>query len=52
MAGQLWGALHGYVMLELTGYHQVVDDPEHEVLWPMLGNILFAYLPDPAQDES
>jgi AcrR family transcriptional regulator len=52
LAGQLWVALHGYVLLEHTGYHHVVDDPENEVLWPMLANILFAYLPDPAQDES
>jgi AcrR family transcriptional regulator len=49
VAGQLWVALHGYVLLEHTGYHQVVDDPENEVLWPMLAHILFAYLPDPEQ---
>jgi AcrR family transcriptional regulator len=42
VAGQLWSALHGYVMLELAGYHRVVDDPENQLLWPMLGNLLTA----------
>ncbi len=50
LAGQLWVALHGYVLAEHSGYHQVVDDPENEVLWPMLANILFAYLPDAGKD--
>ncbi|WP_183098095.1 TetR/AcrR family transcriptional regulator [Nocardioides pelophilus] len=40
VAGQFWSALHGYVMLELAGYHQVTDDPEHDVLWPMLAHLL------------
>lgn len=40
VAGQFWSALHGYVMLELAGYHQVTDDPEHDVLWPMLTHLL------------
>ena len=40
VAGQLWTALHGYVMIELAGYHRVVEDPEHQVLWPMLANLI------------
>lgn len=40
VAGQFWSALHGYVMLELAGYHRVTDDPEHDVLWPMLSHLL------------
>ena len=47
LAGQLWVALHGYVLAEHSGYHQVVEDPENEILWPMLANLLFAYLPEP-----
>ena len=45
VAGQFWSALHGYVMLELAGYHQVTDDPERDVLWPMLSNLLAALVP-------
>lgn len=40
VAGQLWSALHGYVMLELSGFIHVVDDPETQLLWPMLTNLL------------
>lgn len=40
IAGQFWSALHGYVMLELAGYHHVTDDPENDVLWPMLAGLL------------
>lgn len=40
VAGQFWSALHGYVMLELAGYHQITDDPENDVLWPMLAHLL------------
>ena len=40
VAGQLWSALHGYVMLELSGFHRVVDDPEQQLLWPMLGHLV------------
>ncbi|HEX6151073.1 TetR/AcrR family transcriptional regulator [Nocardioides sp.] len=42
VAAQFWSALHGYVMLELAGMDQVVDDPEHTVLWSMLANLLSA----------
>jgi AcrR family transcriptional regulator len=42
VAGQLWCALHGYVMLELSGFHRVVDDPENELLVPMLRHLLSA----------
>ena len=47
VAGQLWTALHGYVMLELAGYQGVVEDPEGQILWPMLQNLVTA-LADPA----
>jgi len=40
VAGQFWAALHGYVSLELTGFHAVVADPESQVLQPMLGHLL------------
>jgi AcrR family transcriptional regulator len=40
VAGQFWSALHGYVMLELANYHQITDDPENDVLWPMLAHLL------------
>lgn len=42
VAGQVWAALHGYVMLELAGLHGVVDDPEQRLLWPMLTHLLDA----------
>ena len=42
VAAQFWSALHGYVMLELAGMDQVVQDPEHTVLWTMLSNLLSA----------
>lgn len=42
VAGQLWAALHGYVMLELSGFHGVVEDPEAELLWPMLTHLVAA----------
>ena len=42
VAAQFWSALHGYVMLELAGMDQVVQDPEHHVLWSMLANLLSA----------
>ena len=45
VAAQFWSALHGYVMLELAGMDQVVADPEHSVLWRMLGNLLSALAP-------
>lgn len=40
VAGQFWSALHGYVMLELSGLVLVVPDPEHQLLWPMLEHLL------------
>jgi AcrR family transcriptional regulator len=45
VAAQFWSALHGYVMLELAGMDQVVDDPEHTVLWQMLSHLLIALSP-------
>ncbi|QBR91958.1 TetR/AcrR family transcriptional regulator [Nocardioides euryhalodurans] len=42
VAAQFWSALHGYVMLELAGLDQVVEDPTHAVLWTMLANLLSA----------
>lgn len=40
VAGRLWTALHGYVMLELSGFLGVVEDPEREILWPMLAHLI------------
>lgn len=45
VAAQYWSALHGYVTLELAGIGGVVTDPEHDVLWPMLSNLLSALAP-------
>jgi AcrR family transcriptional regulator len=45
VAAQFWSALHGYVMLELAGMDQVVEDPEPSVLWSMLSNLLSALSP-------
>jgi AcrR family transcriptional regulator len=43
VAGQLWSALHGYVMLELAGYHR--EETAEHVLWPMLANLITALRP-------
>lgn len=40
VAAQWWSALHGYMMLELAGMDQVVRDPEHDVLWQLMANLL------------
>ena len=40
VAAQFWSALHGYVMLELSGLVRIVDEPERTVLWPMLAHLL------------
>ena len=45
VAAQFWSAIHGYTMLELAGMDQVVADPEHEVLWRLLSNLLSALAP-------
>jgi hypothetical protein len=42
VAAQVWTALHGYVMLELAGFHHVVPDPEDDLLWPLLMNLISA----------
>jgi len=41
-AGQVWTAVHGYVMLELAGFNHVVDDPEHQLLEPLLNHLIEA----------
>jgi AcrR family transcriptional regulator len=45
VAGQFWAALHGYVMIELSGLSHVVDDPETQILQPLLANLLAALMP-------
>ena len=45
VAGQFWAALHGYVMIELSGLSHVVDDPERTILQPLLANLLSALAP-------
>jgi AcrR family transcriptional regulator len=42
VAGQFWAALHGYVMIELSGLSHVVEDPEGQILQPLLANLLKA----------
>jgi AcrR family transcriptional regulator len=45
VAGQFWAALHGYVMIEISGLSHVVEDPEAEILQPLLANLLTALAP-------
>ncbi|KQW47825.1 hypothetical protein ASC77_15490 [Nocardioides sp. Root1257] len=45
VAGQFWAALHGYVMIELSGLSHVVEDPEAQILQPLLANLLTALGP-------
>jgi len=45
VAGQFWAALHGYVMIEIGGLSHVVEDPEVEILQPLLANLLTALAP-------
>ncbi|WP_051551600.1 TetR/AcrR family transcriptional regulator [Nocardioides sp. URHA0020] len=45
VAGQFWAALHGYVMIELSGLSHVVEDPEAQILQPLLTNLLTALGP-------
>ncbi|MBN3785627.1 TetR/AcrR family transcriptional regulator [Burkholderia sp. Ac-20353] len=40
IARQLWGAVHGFVMLELAGHFADVADPPSEVLLPMCNNLI------------
>jgi len=40
VAAQWWTALHGFVMLELSRFIDIVEDPESQVLQPMLDNLL------------
>lgn len=49
VAGQLWTALHGYLMLELAGFHEVVDDPETQLLQPLLAHLVAGLLADDAR---
>jgi AcrR family transcriptional regulator len=49
VAGQFWAALHGYVMIELGGLSHVVEDPERQILQPLLANLLSALAPDPVR---
>ena len=44
VAGQLWTALHGYLMLEQAGFHRVVDDPESQLLQAMLTHLIAGLL--------
>ena len=47
VAAQFWSALHGYVMLELSGNVRIVHDSENTVLWPMLAHLLQGLAPPP-----
>ncbi|WP_175781854.1 TetR/AcrR family transcriptional regulator [Burkholderia anthina] len=40
IARQLWGAVHGFVMLELAGHFADVSNPPAEILVPMCNNIV------------
>ena len=47
VAAQWWTALHGYVMLELSRFIDVVDDAEDVVLWPLLEHLLSSFTVTP-----
>ncbi len=47
VAAQLWTALHGYTMLEQSGFHRVVEDPEGELLQPLVANLVAGLLAAP-----
>jgi AcrR family transcriptional regulator len=40
VAAQWWTALHGFVMLELSRFIEIVEEPETQVLEPLLDNLL------------
>lgn len=40
VAAQIWTALHGYVVLEIADFYRLVEDPEAQVLQPLLGHLL------------
>jgi AcrR family transcriptional regulator len=40
VAAQWWTALHGFVMLELSRFIDIVEDAESQVLRPLLDNLL------------
>lgn len=40
IAMQLWGAVHGFVMLELAGHFSDVADPPSEILVPLCNNVV------------
>ena len=40
VAAQFWTALHGYVVLEIADFYGMLDDPEVQVLQPMLAGLL------------
>ena len=47
VAAQWWTALHGFVMLEVTRFIDVVDDAEDTVLWPLMDNLLSSLMVTP-----
>ena len=47
VAAQWWTALHGFVMLEVTRFIDVVDDAEDTVLWPLMDNLLSSLVVTP-----
>ena len=47
VAAQWWTALHGFVMLELSRFIDVVDDAEDTVLWPLMDHLLSSLMVTP-----
>ena len=52
IAAQLWGAMHGFIMLELGDYFAAVADPASEVLVPMCVNLIVGLGADRKSAES
>jgi AcrR family transcriptional regulator len=51
VAAQWWTALHGFVMLELSKFIDVVDDAEDTVLWPLMDRLLRSLMVTPEPGE-
>ncbi len=47
VAAQWWTALHGFVMLELSKFIDVVVDAEDAVLWPLMEHLLSSLVVTP-----
>lgn len=47
MAAEIWGSVHGFTSLELSGYYSHFDDPVKEVFMPLMSHIAVGLGDDP-----